>query len=338
MQAKAVAGDSQEDSKQRETAQTVTGTAKALPVPQVKELPPAPYQRTPSTSETDKDLQREVNKVIAETARLNLQLLLKEKQRILKHKREQLEALVLPKLHVQRNPWNHPNNAALGITRPQSNTSMAEILMAKTLAQQSAKETKTIWEKFEKELREWIWILDSYFKLRKDDYPTNELRVTWAENYLEGQIADIWDQHLQTLNDDADPSLEYMKNFLRNWVHPAEYRQANATRKYKKAKQGQSESIQQLFMRKEAIHSKLSPNPVKFCAQMFIEMLRVDIQNKICNRSKQSMNMTTAASAALHIKSSLRNKAEAIQKEPKPSQKKQRQPKNTLQRSGKDCS
>ena len=103
-----------------------------------------------------------------------------------------------------------------------------------------------------------------------------------------------------------------MKNFLRNWVHLAEYRQANATCKYKETKQSLLESVQQLLTRKEAIYSKLSQDPIKFRAQMFIEMLRVNIQNKVCNRSEQPMNMTTMASAAVHIKRSLRNKAEAI--------------------------
>ena len=127
-----------------------------------------------------------------------------------------------------------------------------------------------------------------------------------------------------------------MKKFLRNWVQPAEYKQADATGNYKEAKQGQSESVQQLLMCKKAIYSKCSPDPIKFHAQMFIEMLRVDIQNKVWNKSKQPMNMTTVAFAALDVKRSLRNKAEAIQKEPKTSQKKQGQPKNTQQRSDKD--
>ena len=103
-----------------------------------------------------------------------------------------------------------------------------------------------------------------------------------------------------------------MKNFLRNWVHPAEYKQVDATGKYKEAKQGQSEFIQQLLMRKKAIHSKLFPDPMKCCTQMFIEMLCVDIQKKVCNRNKQPTNMTMATSAVLHTKKSLRNKAEAI--------------------------
>ena len=108
-------------------------------------------------------------------------------------------------------------------------------------------------------------------------------------------------------------------------------------RKYKEATQGQSESVQQLFTRKEAIYSKLSLEPIKFCAQMFIEMLCVNIQNKVCDRSKQPMNMTMAAFATLHVKRSLRDDAKAIRKEPKPFQKKQRQTKNTQQKLGKDC-
>ena len=59
LQAKTVAGGAQEDSEKKETTKTVTGTASALPVPQVKELPPMPHQRMPLTSKTNEDLQQE---------------------------------------------------------------------------------------------------------------------------------------------------------------------------------------------------------------------------------------------------------------------------------------
>ena len=108
------------------------------------------------TSKSNEDLQRKIDKVTAETARLDLRLLLKKKQRILKHKRELLEGLTLLELHAQENPQGHPNNAAPGRTWPQSNTSTAEIPMARKLAQRRAKEPKIIREKSEKELHEWI--------------------------------------------------------------------------------------------------------------------------------------------------------------------------------------
>ena len=92
-------------------------------------------------------------------------MLLKEKQRILKWKGEQLKMLTSTELHAQGDPQSYPNNSAPGRTRSQSDTSMAKIPMANRLAQQSTKEPKTIRKKSKKELHEWIQILDSYLHL-----------------------------------------------------------------------------------------------------------------------------------------------------------------------------
>ena len=152
LQIEALAEDAQEDSEPGDTAQTITGTARALPVQQIEELPSMSNQHIPLTSKTDKDLQWEVNKFTVKTARLDLQILLKEKQHILKQRQEQLKALALPELHAQSNSQGHLNNLASGKTRPQSDTSMAKILIVTGPAQQSAEEPKIICKKSKKKL------------------------------------------------------------------------------------------------------------------------------------------------------------------------------------------
>ena len=74
IQAEALARDAREDTKQGHLAQTKT--ASALPVPRIEELSSTTDRRISPTLETDENLQQ---KVVAETARLDLQILLKDK-------------------------------------------------------------------------------------------------------------------------------------------------------------------------------------------------------------------------------------------------------------------